>query len=254
MPALEGHRRLAAFRGKEPHDAVGVACELLRVGVEETRGAVAAHRDPPAEALELIGLEPARGEPLDELRAVALVVEVDRDAPVLGHARIPADPRAGSSAISAGDAGRGFAFARRAGRLGDARLGSGRRGRVATLEAGQAGQLLGFARGVVRLPIASPKRATSAAATGSVKRSAGGRRPRWRHRARSVAAAERLGHRVAEPEARSGECRAGVHGPLEQLPPSLDVGPVASTRGSEDEISRAPVRASLSASGFRPVT
>ena len=104
-----------------------------------------------------------------------------------------------------------------------------------------------------RLPIASPKRAISAAATGSLKRSAGGRQTAFRAPCGdSVAAAEGLGHRMAEPEAGAGQGRARVHGALEELAAGVEVASVgehARQRGGDES---APASASASDSGFRP--
>ena len=73
-------------------------------------------------------------------------------------------------------------------------------------------------------PSASPKRPIASAATGSLKRSAGGRRERVRRAVGDpVATAERLSHRVTERQPRGAERGAGVLGAFEQPGASFEV-------------------------------
>ena len=183
--------------------------------------------NPAAETLAFLGLEAPGGKPLDELGAVALVVEVDRDAqssatpnsyqtragarrspPARPDASSPSRPRARPRHL------------RRAGlRPRDTEL-------AEPPNPARRARLLHFRGGVAR--------SADRLETGDLRRGdrlveAQGRRQA--HGAErtvrdAVAAAEGLRHRVPEAKPRSRERRARVHGALEQLAARLDVFPV----------------------------
>jgi hypothetical protein len=88
VPALEREPRLhVPLSELGANDPLSLTGGFLRVGVEKDAGAVPGHDHPIAEAPPFVRLEPNSGEPLDELGAVTLVVQVNGQAKVLGHAR-----------------------------------------------------------------------------------------------------------------------------------------------------------------------
>src|SRR5215203_3005927 len=93
MPALErGERGKALALDSRRDRFVHRPRPLLGVRVEKYAGPVATDDHAVAELLALFGLELERRQPLGELRSIALVVEVDRYAPVVAH---PAESLAG---------------------------------------------------------------------------------------------------------------------------------------------------------------
>ena len=87
MPAFEYHGRLARLALEIlPDERLDFSCPGLGIRIEEHLGRVAAHDHAIAEPLLLLVLELAGSETFHELYTVMLVVEIDSQAPVVGHA------------------------------------------------------------------------------------------------------------------------------------------------------------------------
>src|SRR6187551_573469 len=86
MPALErGGGRVALVLDARADRSQHFTRGLLGICIEVDTRPVAADDHAVAESRALLALEIDRSQPLGELRSVALIVEIDRDSPVVGH-------------------------------------------------------------------------------------------------------------------------------------------------------------------------
>ena len=88
MPARQHRVGAQALGGDQvARHALGLSRLLLGGRVEEQLRPVPGDDDPVAEALARLVVEVERAQPLAELQAMLLVVEVNLDSPLVGHGR-----------------------------------------------------------------------------------------------------------------------------------------------------------------------